>query len=224
MEVNDVLKFVDFCKKEFDFSNLETPYRYQSLSICLIDCIYSLRTRYFSTTVPLVKRYADQYTNGNIYDAKDNLRDLMNHIDEAGGCEEFATNILKNRQQLNGRIKSEICYELADKMTRLLGINTLDDFRDYKDLEMLDIVLRSVKGFGDAGLNYLYMLAGDPDKCKPDVHILRCVKDVTGKTFSNDECQELFTKTVEELKKDYPDLTVRELDSLIWEKYQIGNK
>ncbi len=224
MDKNDVLKFIDFCKKEFDFNNLDSPYRYQSLSICIIDCVYSLRARYFSITVPIVKRYANHYTNGNIYDSKDDLKDLMNHINEAGGYEEFAINVLNNRQQLSGRLKSEICYELADKMTRLLGINTLNDFRNYKNLELLDMVLRSVKGFKDAGVNYLYMLAGDQNKCKPDVHVHRCIKDAIDRDITNDECQELFTLAVEELKSDYPKLTVRKLDSLVWNKYQIGNR
>ena len=85
---------------------------------------------------------------------------------------------------------------------------------------LLENVIKTVKGIGSAGLNYLFMLAGDPNRCKPDVHIHHCVRDALGKDISDFECQELFTAAVAILKKDYPSLTVRKLDGIIWEKYQ----
>lgn len=224
MDEKKINKFVDFCEKELDFTSMDSQYKYKSLSICLIDCVYSLRAKYFSITVPVVERYAKVYMNGNICAAGDTLDDLIKHIDEAGGCEKFAENVLKNRQKLSGRHKSEVCYELADKLSRLLGINTLEEFQQYNKTELLDIVIRSVKGFGDAGVNYLYMLAGDPNRCKPDVHIHHSVKDAFGEDISNDKCQELFTDAVKKLRLSYPEITVRDLDHLIWNKYQIGNR
>jgi len=69
----------------------------------------------------------------------------------------------------------------------------------------------------DSGLYY----AGDPNRCKPDVHIHRCIKNVLGTDVPNNECQILFRETVKKLKDSgYPDLTVRNLDSVIWNKYQ----
>lgn len=224
MEKNDVLKFVDFCKRELNFTNLEIGDHYKSLSICVIDCVYSLRAQYFSTTVPVIKRYAEKYMNGDMYADNDKLTDLIKHIDEAGGCEAFANDILKNRQKLSFRLKSEICYELADKLSSLLNINTVEEFRNYNNIDKLDSVMRSIKGIGDAAINYMFMLAGDPNKCKPDIHIHNCVKLVLGEYLSNEECQELFTEAVSELKGIYPGLTVRSLDYLIWNKYQVGNK
>ncbi|HOA78835.1 MAG: recombinase family protein [Bacillota bacterium] len=84
--------------------------------------------------------------------------------------------------------------------------------------------IQSVKGIGPAGLNYLFMLAGDPDRCKPDVHIHRFIYDDIGVNVSDEQCQILLTDVVKLLKYEYPNLTVRSLDSIIWNKYQIGNK
>ena len=51
--------------------------------------------------------------------------------------------------------------------------------------------------------------------------IHRCIKNALGTDVPNNECQILFRETVKKLKDSgYPDLTVRNLDSVIWNKYQ----
>ena len=162
--------------------------------------------------------------HGDKYAAGDSLEDFMQHVTQAGGCECFADSILVNHQKLSGRSKTEICYEIADKLTRLLGINTLKDFQSYDKPELLDSVLRSVKGFGDAGINYLYMLAGDSNRCKPDVHIHHFIRDAIDEDISNEECQVLLKNAVEELLTEFPRLTVRVFDYLIWKEYQTGGE
>ena len=216
-------KFIDFFEENFDLESYQFSTPYQSLSVCILDCVYSLRAQYYSTTVPLVKRYADKFMNGNPYASGDTLDKFMKNIDDNGGVDLFAQNILKNKQRLGGNIKSFVCYELARKLL-LLGINDILSFRNYKNQEILEIVIGSVKGIGTAGLNYLFMLAGDPDRCKPDVHIHRCIHDVIGHDVTDEECQELLISAVKELKLKYPNLTVGSLDGIIWNKYQIGKK
>ncbi len=211
--------FVNYCKQNFDLNGALYAETYYSLPICLIGCVYSLRAKYFLVCVPVVKRYAFAYMGTNCQSASDTLSDFVKHIDEAGGCGEFAEKVLKNKQKLSGRLKTEICYELAQNLLAL-NINTLEDFRNFPNTAILENAIKMVKGIGQAGLNYLFMLAGDPNRCKPDVHIHHCVKDALGKDISDSECQELFTSAVALLKKDYPSLTVRKLDGIIWEKYQ----
>jgi len=146
---------------------------------------------------------------------------LINNIDKIGGSAAFADKILKNHQKIGGKgaiPKSEVCYQLA-RYLKYLHIETIEDFRNFECQELLEIVIRSVKGMGDAGTNYLFMLAGDPGRCKPDVHIHHCVKDACGRDVTNEECQELFTDAVSMLKDRHPGLTVRGLDSIIWNKY-----
>lgn len=61
-------QFVEFCKNELSFQ-LQASYGYQSLTACIIDCVYSLRAQYFNTTVPVVERYANMYMNNDRFAA-----------------------------------------------------------------------------------------------------------------------------------------------------------
>ena len=188
----------------------------------MIDCIYSLRAKYYSITVPIVNRYARIYMDGNICYKNDTVSNLIKHIEECGGPKAFADQILKNHQELGGKAhipKEQVLLQLATYL-KLLHIETIDDFRNFESPELLEIVIRAVKGMGDAGVNYLFMLAGDPNRCKPDVHIHHCIRDACGEDVTNEECQILFQETVEIFKTEYPRLTVRGLDEIIWEHYQ----
>ena len=63
------------------------------------------------------------------------------------------------------------------------------------------------------------MLAGDPNRVKPDVHIHHSIVDACGMDVSNEECQILFTEAVELLKSAHQGLTVADLDNTIWRFY-----
>lgn len=214
-------QFIDFCERKFNLAD-SAEYNYQSLSVCIIDCVYSLRAKYYRVTVPVVDRYAALYLNGNRNNPGDTVSMLIQHIKEKGGAEKFADEVLKNHQKIGGKSqisKAQVCYQLALYLS-YLHIETLEDFRNFESPELLEIVIRAVRGIGDAGTNYLFMLAGDPNRCKPDVHIHRCIKDSCGCDVSNEDCQILFSEAVKHLNVKYPDLTVRSLDGIIWRKYQ----
>lgn len=115
--------------------------------------------------------------------------------------------------------KAEVCLQLAQYLS-LLQIETLEDFRAFPSQELLEIVVRAVKGLGAAGTSYLFMLAGDENRCKPDVHIHHCIRDACGLDVSDESCQSLFADAVALLRPQYPQLTVRGLDSVIWRRYQ----
>ena len=213
--------FAIYCKKNFLLNEI-TLTNYQSLSVCLIDCIYSLRAKYYSVTIPIVDRYSNIYMNGNRNQDGDSVSDLIKHIEECGGSKAFADLVLKNHQELGGKAhipKEEALLQLATYL-KLLHIETIDDFRAFESPELLEIVIRAVKGMGDAGTNYLFMLAGDPDRCKPDVHIHHCIRDACGEDVTNEECQVIFQDAVKILKAENPGLTVRGLDGIIWRYYQ----
>lgn len=213
--------FVEYCKQNFDLEQ-SSGYGYRSLSVCLIDCVYSLRAKYYSVTVPIVDRYAALYMNGDRNNSGDTVSMMLQHMDEMGGAKEFADRVFKNHQQLGGKShipKEDVCYQLG-KHLQYLHIDTLEDFQNFEAPELLEIVVRSVKGIGDAGANYLFMLAGDSERCKPDVHIHQCIRDSCGSDISNEECQVLLTDAVHCLRVQYPNLTVRCLDGIIWREYQ----
>ena len=214
-------KFAEYCEAAFDMTT-QSEYGYRSLSVCILDCVYSLRAKYYAVTMPIIERYADAYMGGNSYASGDTVSMLMNRMDEKGH-KAFAEQVLRNQQKLGGKKqipKEEVCYQLA-RYLRDLHIETMEDFQNFESQEILEIVIHAVNGLGDAGVNYLFMLAGDPNRCKPDVHIHQCIRDACGYDISNEACQELFADTVRILRRKYPSLTVRGLDGIIWRAYQI---
>lgn len=214
-------QFVTYVEANFKLIESETTH-YQSLSACLVDCVYSLRAKYYAVTIPIVDRYASLYMNGSKTAAGDTVSMLVQHIEEIGGPKSFADQVLQNHQELGGHAhipKENVLYQLA-KYLKLLHIDTIEEFREFESPELLEIIIHAVKGMGDAGTNYLFMLAGDPNRCKPDVHIHHCIRDACGENVSNEECQILFRDAVKILKRSYPQLTVRSLDGIIWRKYQ----
>lgn len=218
-------KFVKYCEQELDFRK-SMVYGYKSLSVCIIDCVYSLRARYYETTIPVVDRYAEYFMEGNKYSSGDTVSMLIEHIDGVGGTARFADEVLKNHQKIGGKIqipKAEVCYQLA-KYLKYLHIDTIEEFREFESPELLEIVIRAVKGMGNAGVNYLFMLTGDSDRCKPDVHLHHCITDACGCDVSDEECQILLTDAVKMLNSKYPNMTVRDLDGVIWNKYRDMKK
>ena len=214
-------QFAKYCESTFDLST-QSDYGYQSLSVCLLDCVYSLRARYYDVTVPIVQRYANMFMNGDPHGSGDTISMLLRRMDDIGHLA-FAERVLINHQKLGGKKhipKEEVCYQLA-RYLRDLHIETIEDFQNYESQEILEIVIRAVNGLGDAGVNYLFMLAGDPNRCKPDVHIHHCIRDACGHDISNEDCQTLFTDAVKILRTQHPNLTVRGLDGIIWRAYQI---
>ena len=216
------IKFAEWCKSNIDLNQKHYAEPYESLGPCILDCIYSLRAKYFSVTVPLVKRYGETYMNGHEHDVGYTLTDFIDHINQAGGAFFFARDILNNMQVIGKKLKSEICLELAQKLVKI-GIETLDDFQN-KDKDFVDFCMRSVYGMGDAAVNYMFMLAGDQNRVKPDVHIHRSIREATGYEVSNDDCQNIYKLAVDILKQDYPNLTIARLDRMVWSKFRVGQK
>ena len=215
-------QFELYCKQELDFENQISSVSYGSLSLCIIDCVFSLRAQYYKSTEPVVRRYASTYLDNDLLRTDDNVSKLISHIQEAGGPDLFAENVLRNRQRSGGVLKAEICLQLATYL-QCLHIETIQDFQSFEFPELLEVVIHSVKGIGNAGTNYLFMLAGDPNRCKPDTHIHHCIRDACGTDVSDEECQVLFTETVARLKEKQPNLTVAKLDGIIWRKYAMSD-
>lgn len=215
----DEIKLANFCETNLALTSKHYAVPYQSLGPCILDCVYSLRAKYFAVTVKVVDRYAQAFMKGRAHDPGYSLTDFLRHIQSTGSKSNFASNILNNRQKISGRLKSEICYDLAERLV-YNKIETKSDFANANPA-FIESIIRGVKGLGNAAVNYLFMLAGDPNRCKPDVHIHHCIRDATGHDVSDSECQTLFTEAVKILKAKHPALTVALLDGIVWNKYRV---
>ena len=95
----EALIFSRYCKENFnkEIEEFSSNGRYESLPICILDCVYSLRAKYFAITVPVIKRYADKYMAGDIYSSSDTLAEFISRIKEYEDCSIFAHDILRNK-------------------------------------------------------------------------------------------------------------------------------
>lgn len=107
ISTNEINKFSKYC--ETNFSNEISIYKqstsqYQSLSVCILDCVYSLQASY-SCAKNVVQNYANHYLNGDKNSPNDTLYDFINRI--GSNATNFATTILKTIKNLrnNARLR-----------------------------------------------------------------------------------------------------------------------
>lgn len=215
-------RLLDIIKQHPDMLNksLGKEYSYSCMPLAIIDAIYSIRQDY-KTVRRLVNNYCTYY-NIAIYKDESNanihtISDLIKNIEEVG-TEVFAKDILHCNNKTAGAnpiLKSQAVYEFA-KVLKDNNIECFDDF-NITDMGNIEKELLKIHGQGQAVVRYFFMLCGDKNTCKPDTHILNFLKEVLQYNVKADEAQELLKNAVEELKTEYPYMTVRMLDYIIWD-------
>ena len=71
--------FAEYCIKNFHLETIRYDDEYQSMPACILDCIYSLRAKYYSCTVPVVDRYAQKYMSGNRFGCNHTLKEFIDN-------------------------------------------------------------------------------------------------------------------------------------------------
>ncbi len=222
----DVSRFVEECEKvelkfqQKDMYSKERLCPYKSLSIIILDCVYSLNARY-SCALNVIDRYLLECDNQDKYAEEHTLLELQNRIEEYDV--KYFEDRVGNHQYVGGEEKAKVCRELA-KLVALKGIDTPKGLISYKDITQLETEIKQIKGIGQAACDYLFMLSGDLNRCKVDVHIRDYVEnDCHIKGLKDREYREMFVKAAEILKEKhgYIELTACGLDRLIWE-YKSG--
>lgn len=197
---------------------LGKEYSYSCIPLAIIDAVYSIRQSY-AQAEKAVHNYCTHYgiaiykgDNGGLH----TVTELIKCI-EAVGADNFAKDILHFENKTAGGnkiLKSQAVYEWA-KVLKSYGIETFEDFNNA-DKDRLETELLKIQGQGDTVVKYFYMLCGNEDYCKPDKHILAFLEEFAGQPVDNATAQKMLTEATEELKADYPDMTVRLLDYNIW--------
>lgn len=198
---------------------LGKEYSYSCMPLAIIDAVYSIRQDY-KTVRKAVNNYCVYY---NIAVYKDEgstnihtISDLIKNIEEVG-TEVFAKDILQCNNKTAGAnpiIKSQAVYEFA----KLLKDNDIEYFDDFNsvDIGIVEKELLKIHGQGQAVVRYFFMLCGNDSFCKYDRHIQNFLEEINADVKNADEAQALLESIAKELKKDYPTITVRLLDHLIW--------
>lgn len=163
------------------------PRRWQwlSLSLCIVDAVYSIGAHYDRHVLPVVRRVAADAgietpsVPPPVTDLVDPLP-LEAFLDRYDSVDALLA-VTNNRQRTSSRggiLKAEAVLQYATILHEH-GIRTLDDARVLLDepqrLDTVETALRAVPGEGGFGVRrgYLWMLVGDEDTIKPDRMVLR---------------------------------------------------
>lgn len=182
-----------------------------SLALCALNSAHSLRSH--STSVRnLLRRYRSHRVAAGADPDEDSGTDLVRVIDEAGGPEAFARNVLDNDGKLPGtrRLPAEGVYEALTKLADQ-NITTTEQLRAAADDSAAERAWRSVIGLGAQSWAYLLMNAGVTSRTKPDVMVRRFLSRALGEDVSPALATQLMTAAAESL-----DVEVRDLDRAIW--------
>lgn len=197
-------------------------YFYSHPTLCLIDAVYSLQSRYEAIVVPLIDRYVDAYDlrpksdrRRRPADREDTLEDLIPRL-EGRSRQQFIADIVgaKRDYKPNRVEKSLVVFHMAQVLVES-GVNTLAELASWAertDLEQFKNQNPRIKGFGPVGLNYLAMLAGNEALIKPDTMIhWFLTRALGGRKLSNQDAVTVLQKGARLLG-----ITPRSWDHAIW--------
>jgi hypothetical protein len=205
-----------------DGAALDREYHYNSLSLCVIDAVFSIGVRYEGVRA-VGRRYCeyfglDQYRpHQSAVPAKasqEALSGLVQHFDDLG-LERMTSDVFANRQRTSsksGILKAEAVWKFANAL-RSHRIEYLQDVDEGLPSEALQRAIGRIPGQGSGiSLQYCWMLAGSDELIKPDRMVLRLLKDSLGRPVSTEEALRLVAGAVAELKAQFPAMTPQLLD------------
>lgn len=213
------------CEKLLDLkaASLSPSYYYSSLPLCVIDAVFSIGVKYTSTQ-NVVKNYCNYYglqeynTRRGDKGDTNSISQLVENISSLG-VEKSADIVFKNHQRTSSRsgiLKADAVLRFA-KVLQKYGVETFDDIgQNGLPPEAESEILKIPGQKSGLSLRYFYMLSGDDSYSKPDRHILRFLKEQTGREFNVPQAQAIISNIAKILQDKYPQMTVRLLDYSIW--------
>ncbi len=232
--MDDVQIVADFCKAKLDLANTDAvaEYGYQCLPLCVIDAVFSIGVTYASTR-KVVERFChycsdhlDVHCNGMSSGSSKNseaseylsIERLVKCYDRLG-YERMAEEVFQNRQRTstrNGILKSEAVLRFA-LVLRDFRVGRFQDASSIIDNPEFEERMQRIPG-QSSGIStlYFYMLCGSEGHIKPDRRISAFILSAIGREPTLQESSDLLIGACKLLVKDYPQLTPRKLDNLIW--------
>lgn len=227
----DVAKLAEYCQATLDISSagLGDEYGYPSVPLCVIDAVFSIGVTYASTqnTVKKFCEYFDIQQTSEAYPPEPayqlSVPELIRFYDEYG-IDGMAEKVFQNRQRTSvrsGILKAEAVLRFSKALSKF-GVKYLQDIQKVVGDLAFEEEIKQIPGQKSGiSLRYFYMLAGEKNYIKPDRMILRFTEHVLGKPYGPEDTANLLIQACDLLAKDYPGLTPRKLDNLIW-NYQRG--
>ncbi|OBH77157.1 hypothetical protein A5682_23405 [Mycobacterium mantenii] len=187
-----------------------------SLALCLIDSIQSLRNDYMKVVVPVLNRYSAYRAQHGGEANTDGLRQFLCALDHMGGVDQWTATVgTYHKAPGTSVLKGEAMRQAAEALLAI-NVDTTADLRkaaeDSESLEAVHAAWIGVHGLGKASWDYLLMLAG-PDGAKADTLLLRFITRALGlpKTVAPDRAQAALKCAANTLG-----VTQKRLDHAIW--------
>ncbi|MCK8825788.1 hypothetical protein [Fuchsiella alkaliacetigena] len=234
--MDDVKRIADYCMKKLDLANakLSEEFFYQSLSLCVIDAVFSVGVNYTATRNTVIK-YCQHFNLKRIRDNKNKIpskkeqQSISNFLSKMNklGIDKFTEEIFDNRQLTspsNGILKSKAVYQFTEVL-REFNVDYFQDInkiiRNYEFKKNIKSISGQKSGIS---LNYFFMLAGFDNFIKPDRMVLRFLQGILKRKVNLTQAQNLLIKASDTLKKDYnfKSINPKLLDYQIW-KYESKN-
>jgi hypothetical protein len=226
MNQADIIQIANYCQAELGLkpsSSTDEDY-YCSLPLCVIDTVFSIGALYQST-LRTVKRFCDYFGVEMVSTVRDPDPGLQLPVSrflalfDSYGVERMAGEVFQNRQRTstrNGILKAEAVYRVC-KLLQSCQVEYMQDVSRIIGDPGFEEKFREIPGqTSGISLRYFYMLVGSEDYVKPDRMVARFIKSATGKEYSVEDMHLAIVGAAKVLKKEYPNLTPRKLDSLIW--------
>ncbi len=229
MQHSDIQTIADYCKTHLDLASaqlVDEDY-YQSLPFCVIDTVYSINANYTSTRNTVI-RFCDHFGLKRVNRSRPGATAEQLSISafiklyDQHGVVAMAEQVYQNRQRTSTRsgiLKSEAALRFSQVLA-LCGVEYLQDVAKVIGDPAFEQQIQSIPGQASGiSVRYFYILAGSDDYIKPDRMIARFIQAAINKTFSVQHSHDVIVGTCQLLAVDYPQLTPRLLDNLIW-RYQ----
>jgi len=213
--------------RRLDLGSPAAPTAYHSVTLCVIDAVYSINARY-EQVKRVVERYCNKYGLKMYRKRNEPLpprseQDAVSHLlprMRSLGDAKFAEDVFQHRGRTsprNGILKAEAVRRFAEALADH-GVEHLQDMPHAVRDSSLERAIKRVPGQRSGiSLKYFFMNAGRDDLIKPDRMIRRYLERALSRAVEISECQPLLSAVVAELRGQFPHLTPRLLDERIWE-------
>jgi len=210
------------CELPLHDAALGDEHEYASLPLCVIDAVFSIGVKYASTKL-VPPRWARAQTDPwPVHRRGATKEHSISEFLEAAGrftCDELATKIFKNSQRTsskNGVLKAQAVRLFAAAL-RKAGIERFSDCEDQTKLELAEAYVKDVKGQSSGiSFDYFRILVGH-ETVKADRMVCRFVARAGGLDHvAPTLAKRAVIDATALLKNEYPNLTTRVLDYVIW--------
>jgi hypothetical protein len=223
----DIAKLTAYCRAHLNLETepLDFVNFYVNLPFAVIDAVFSTGGHYRATmnaVLGLAEYYDLPILRKAALPAREKQFSITDFLElyQEFGDEGMAVEVYHNRQRTsprNGILKAEAARRYAQVLADF-GVQHLQDVHKVLGLQRFTNAIHAIPGQrSGVSLHRFTMLVCEPNHYQIDRLVKRFLYEAGGERLSDGQCLAALREVRAQLLGDYPDLTARALDSLIWE-------